>query len=97
MPSFLNARRLAIAAVVLAAVLPYVPTLDNYFAPVLPHRVGTITPDAPGTFRANALCPTTCASAITIMYVPNTNSQTSIRTDTGWKVGAAHVSMMPAP
>ena len=40
-------------------------TLDNYFAPVLPHRVGTITPDAPGTFRANALCPTTCASAIT--------------------------------
>ncbi len=56
-------------------------TLDNSFAPVLPHRVGTITPDAPGTFRANPLCPTTCASAITIMYVPNTNSQTSIRTD----------------
>ena len=32
MPSHLNARRLAIVAVVLAAVLPYVPTLDNYFA-----------------------------------------------------------------
>ena len=32
MPSYLNARRLAIVAVVLAAVLPYVPTLDNYFA-----------------------------------------------------------------
>jgi hypothetical protein len=32
MPPDLNARRLAIAAVVLAAVLPYVPTLDNYFA-----------------------------------------------------------------
>ena len=32
MPPHLNARRLAIIAVVLAAVLPYVPTLDNYFA-----------------------------------------------------------------
>ena len=32
MPAYLNVRRLAVAAVVLAAVLPYVPTLDNYFA-----------------------------------------------------------------
>ena len=32
MPPYLNARRLAVIAVVLAAVLPYVPTLDNYFA-----------------------------------------------------------------
>jgi hypothetical protein len=32
MPPHLNARRLAIIAVVLAAVLPYVPTIDNYFA-----------------------------------------------------------------
>jgi hypothetical protein len=32
MPSDLNARRLAIVAVVFAAVLPYVPTVDNYFA-----------------------------------------------------------------
>jgi hypothetical protein len=56
-------------------------TLDNYFAPILPHRVGTINADPAGSFRANALCPTTCASAITIMYVPNTNSQTTIKTD----------------
>ena len=56
-------------------------TLDNYFAPILPHRVGTINADPAGSFRANALCPTTCASAITIMYVPNTNAQTTIRTD----------------
>ena len=42
-------------------------TLDNYFAPILPHRVGTISPDVPGTFRSNALCEETCASAITIM------------------------------
>jgi hypothetical protein len=32
MPAYLNVRRLAVSAVVLAAVLPYVPTLDNYFA-----------------------------------------------------------------
>ena len=32
MPPHLNARQAAIVAVVLAAVLPYVPTLDNYFA-----------------------------------------------------------------
>jgi type II secretory pathway pseudopilin PulG len=56
-------------------------TLDNYFAPMLPHRVGTINPDPAGSFHANALCPTRCASAITIMYVPNTTAQTTIRTD----------------
>lgn len=56
-------------------------TLDKYFAPILPHRVGTITPDPPGSFTANPLCPTTCASAITIMYVPATTAQTTIRTD----------------
>lgn len=54
-------------------------TLDSYFAPILPHRVGTINPDPPGTFRANALCPDTCASAVTIMYVPTTTAQTTIR------------------
>jgi hypothetical protein len=56
-------------------------TLDNYFAPILPHRVGTINADPAGTFRANALCQETCASAITIMYVPTTTAQTTIRSD----------------
>lgn len=56
-------------------------TLDSYFAPILPHRVGTINADAPGTFRANPLCPDTCSSAITIMYVPTTMAQTTIRDD----------------
>ena len=60
---------------------PMVGTLDNYFAPILPHEVGTVSPEPAGTFRANPLCPTRCASAITIMYVPNTNSQTTIRDD----------------
>jgi prepilin-type N-terminal cleavage/methylation domain-containing protein len=56
-------------------------SLDNFFAPVLPHKVGTINPDAPGTFNANPLCPDTCAQAVTIMYVPATMAQTSLRTD----------------
>ena len=42
-------------------------TLDAYFSPLLPHRVGTIVADPPGTFTANPQCPNTCASAITIV------------------------------
>lgn len=55
-------------------------SLDNYFAPILPHKVGTVNPDAPGSFNANPLCPNTCADAVTIMYVPATMAQTSLRT-----------------
>ena len=56
-------------------------TLDAYFSPLLPHKVGTISPDPAGTFHANPLCPTVCASAVTIMYVPTTTAQTTIRQD----------------
>ena len=56
-------------------------TLDAYFSPLLPHRVGTIVSDPAGSFRANPQCPLTCSSAITIMYVPTTTAQTTIRTD----------------
>ena len=56
-------------------------TLDSYFSPLLPHRVGTINADPAGTFRANPQCPTTCASAVTIMYVPTTTAQTTISND----------------
>ena len=56
-------------------------TLDAYFSPLLPHRVGTIASDPAGSFRANPQCPLTCSSAITIMYVPTTTAQTTIRTD----------------
>jgi prepilin-type N-terminal cleavage/methylation domain-containing protein len=56
-------------------------TLDAYFSPLLPHRVGTIASDPAGTFRANPQCPLTCASAVTIMYVPTTTAQTSISND----------------
>ncbi len=56
-------------------------TLDAYFSPLLPHRVGTIAADPAGTFRANPQCPLTCASAVTIMYVPTTTAQTTISND----------------
>jgi hypothetical protein len=56
-------------------------TLDAYFSPLLPHIVGTVNPDPAGTFHANPLCPATCASALTIMYVPTTTAQTTISTD----------------
>jgi prepilin-type N-terminal cleavage/methylation domain-containing protein len=56
-------------------------TLDAYFSPLLPHRVGTIAADPAGSFRANPQCPLTCASAVTIMYVPTTTAQTTISTD----------------
>lgn len=56
-------------------------TLDNYFAPILPHKVGTINADAPGTFTSNSNCPNECASALTIMYVPTTTAQTTISVD----------------
>ncbi len=56
-------------------------TLGNFMATIVPDREGNITPDPPGTFK----CTTTfCASldasdAITIVYVPPTAAQTTIR------------------
>jgi prepilin-type N-terminal cleavage/methylation domain-containing protein len=45
-------------------------TLVNFFAPVVPRRVGTTGADSPGAVRSDA---------ITIMYVPTTPAQTTIR------------------
>jgi hypothetical protein len=45
-------------------------SLVNFFAPILPYTVGSLAPGSP-----DAPDP----SAITIMYVPDTNSQTTIR------------------
>src|SRR5256885_1038564 len=47
-------------------------SLAYFFAPVLPFRQGLVNDDPPGTFRTDT---------ITMMYVPTTNSQTSIATD----------------
>lgn len=44
--------------------------LYNYFAPIMPYRTGDVTPDAPGVFKADT---------ISIMYVPPTPAQTTIR------------------
>ncbi|MBI2220808.1 MAG: hypothetical protein HYU53_06330 [Acidobacteria bacterium] len=47
-------------------------SLATYFAPILPRRLGKISPDASTVYKDNTL---------TIVYVPNTASQTTIRTD----------------
>ena len=44
--------------------------LSNYFTPVMPFRPDGANPDPPGTFRTDA---------ITVLYVPPTPSQTTIR------------------
>ena len=43
--------------------------LLNFFAPLLPYRIGLTSPDPPGTFRTDT---------ISLMYVPETASQTTI-------------------
>ena len=47
-------------------------TLGNFFAPILPHSTGTLVPGSPDDPNPEA---------ITIMYVPATSAQTTIRTD----------------
>ena len=44
-------------------------SLGNYFAPILPYRVGNVSPDPVGSFFTDR---------ITVMYVPPTSAQTSI-------------------
>ena len=64
-------------------------SLGQYVATILPDREGNITPDPPGTFK----CTTTFCSSlgasdtITIMYVPPTSAQTTIRDDDAADLG----------
>lgn len=44
-------------------------SLINYFAPILPRRIGRVNPDPPTVFRPDA---------ITLTYIPNTYSQTTL-------------------
>jgi len=44
-------------------------SLAYFFAPILPYRNGSANDDPPGSFRPDV---------ITLMYVPNTNSQTTL-------------------
>jgi hypothetical protein len=48
---------------------PVTGSLVNFFAPVLPRRLGRINPDLPTVFRPDT---------ITLTYIPNTYSQTTI-------------------
>ncbi len=43
--------------------------LSNFLAPIMPYRMGEINPDPPGTFKSDT---------ITLLYVPQTASQTTI-------------------
>ena len=58
-------------------------SLGQYVATILPDREGNNTPDPPGTFK----CTTTFCSSlgasdtITLMYVPPTSAQTTLRDD----------------
>jgi hypothetical protein len=45
-------------------------SLSKFFSPVLPYRMGQLNPDPPQTFRDDT---------ITMVYVPNTAAQTTIR------------------
>ncbi len=45
--------------------------LMNYFAPILPYRMGTVGADPPGIFKSDT---------ITLLYVPETAAQTTIET-----------------
>jgi hypothetical protein len=47
-------------------------SLAKFFAPIVPYRLGRLNPDPPQSFRDDAL---------TIVYVPNTSSQTFITQD----------------
>ena len=56
-------------------------SLGNFFATILPDREGSATPDPPGTFKCTTnFCDSLDASdTITIMYVPTSPAQTTIR------------------
>ena len=56
-------------------------SLGQYVATILPDREGNVSPDPPGTFKCTTtFCSSLGASdAITLMYVPPTSAQTTIR------------------
>jgi len=56
-------------------------SLGNYVATILPDREGNVSPDPPGTFKCTTtFCSSLAASdTITLMYVPPTSAQTTIR------------------
>ena len=60
--------------------------LVNFFAPILPARVGRITPDPPGSFMTDRL---------TVMYVPHTPSQTTLSQEHGGDHPHLHVNQIP--
>jgi hypothetical protein len=62
-------------------------SLMNFFATILPYRSGSSNDDPPGTFKTDT---------ITIMYVPDTNAQTTLATH-GPSQGSSEVAVNPDP
>jgi Prokaryotic N-terminal methylation motif len=62
-------------------------SLASFFAPVLPYRNGSANDDPPGSFKNNV---------ITLMYVPNTTSQTTLK-DHGPNQGSSEVAVNAEP
>jgi prepilin-type N-terminal cleavage/methylation domain-containing protein len=62
-------------------------SLASFFAPVLPYRNGSANDDPPGTFKSNV---------ITLMYVPSTMSQTTLK-DHGPNQGSSEVAVNTEP
>ena len=69
--------------------------LDAFMAAVVPRRVGRASPDVAGSFHASPRCPTRCASAVTIAYVPPTAAQTTI--ESALAAGAADTAVSTRP
>src|SRR6184192_3107695 len=62
-------------------------SLAYFFAPVLPYRNGSANDDPPGSFKTNV---------ITLMYVPNTTSQTTLKGN-GPSQGSSEVAVQKEP
>jgi hypothetical protein len=72
-------------------------TLGNFMATLVPDREGNQTPDPPGTFKCTTVfCESLGGSdAITVMYVPPTAAQTTIRD--AMPANSAEIKVDPQP
>jgi len=61
-------------------------SLIYFFAPLLPFRMGAVNPDPPGTFKTDTF---------TLMYVPTTVAQTTIKNDMPRQSGELKVNAEP--
>jgi hypothetical protein len=65
---------------------PAAGSLGRFFAAVIPHRVGALSPDPPGTVRPDTL---------TVIYVAATASQTTVKLPVAPAAGVIEVNLAP--